>query len=295
MQNIILRFFGIIIMGLLMNGCVHNTLGQKITPQDTNDPYALYNGISVPFDLKQAFKLAKTQCDNNNLSSCFLYAYMLENGEGTQQDTKKAFEIFQKSCNGIEQSINVNENGGLVTKKVILQDKNSCYFVAKSFFEKKDYIEAWKKYEIFMNEKTNQKMIALDNTNDTTWKYRQKTFNPLPFDNLNSYHEPKEQITPSQVLIYEENKNEVILYENISKLKTHVSNILAYYDFRIKNAEENNKTKEAFFFKKNKAILFEAIGEVKKAENIYKQNCELNDNFSCIYYKNIKTRGSNLK
>lgn len=295
MLDILLKSIGIIGIGAIITGCSHTSLGQKIAVESINDPYALYNGISVPYDLNKAFVLAKKQCEENNLDSCFLYAYLLDKEEGVKQNKEEAYRIFEKSCNGYEKTINITENGTLISKKVLLQDSNSCYFVAKKLFDEKKYIEAYQKNQIYAKGGSKKLFIANDNTNTRAWEYKKMIFSEIPFDSLLSYEKPKNKITEDKPTIYGEDKSSVILFENIEKNKAYAPKVLAYYDFMIKKAEKEKNSKELFYFKKNKAIFLEALGKSQEAEKIYKENCELSDGFSCIYYKNIKVRGGNLK
>lgn len=291
----LLKIIGIISIGMMITGCSHR-LGQKIAVESINDPYALYNGINVPYDLNKAFSLAKKQCEENNLDSCFLYAYLLDKGEGTKQDKATAYKIFEKSCEGFEETKEVIVNGSAVLKTNFHQNLNACYFVAKKFFEEKNFIEAYKNNEKYLSKlNRTDKYIAKGKTNETIWDYERVVFEDLGFNKLNSYNTPRNPISEKSKNIYQEQKKGVILFDNITKIKSYASNILAYYDFRISTAQKAQNNKEAFLYKKNKAVLLEALGRVKEAEAIYKENCELNDSYSCIYYKNIKVRGSNLK
>lgn len=278
----------------MITGCSHR-LGQKIAVESINNPYALYNGIKVPYDLNKAFSLAKKQCEENNLDSCFLYAYLLDKGEGAKQDKATAYKIFEKSCEGFEKEVQITENGNTYSRKIHYQNPNACYFVAKKFFEEKNFIEAYKKNEKYTSRlNRTDKYIAKDKTNEAMWDYERVIFEELEFDKLMSYTTPS-NINENKNEIYQENKNKVILFNNIEEIKPYASNILTYYDFRISTAQKAQNNKEAFLYKKNKAVLLEALGRAKEAEAIYKENCELNDSYSCIYYKNIKVRGSNLK
>lgn len=283
---------GVITIGITITGCSH--LGKKITQESINDPYALYNGIKAPYDLKQALTLAKKQCEEDNLQSCFLYAYLLDKGEGVKQDKQEAYKIFEKSCNGYEKTITTNENGSVASRQMLIQDANSCYFVAKKLFDEKSFIEAYKKNEVFLNKGNKVKIIAIDKTNSNEWNYEKMVLQSIPFDEIMSYKEPLKPINEDSIPIYEEGKKSVILFSNIEKIKAYAPNVLAYYDFRIEEANKSRNIKEAFLFKRNKAILLEALKKPKEAEKIYRENCELSDSYSCIYYKNIITRGGNL-
>lgn len=291
----LLKFIGIIGIGVMITGCSHR-LGQKIAVESINDPYALYNGIKVPYDLNKAFSLSKKQCEENNLDSCFLYAYLLGKGEGAKQDKATAYKIFEKSCEGFEKEVQITENGNTYSRKIHYQNPNACYFVAKKFFEEKNFIEAHKNNEKYLNKlNKTDKYIAKDKISETMWDYERVIFEELGFNKLMSYKTPSNAISENKKIIYQEQKQEVILFDNIAKIKPYASNILAYYDFRISTAQKAQNNKEVFLYKKNKAVLLEALGRVKEAEAIYKEDCELNDRYSCIYYKNIKVRGSNLK
>lgn len=286
---------GSVIAGAMIAGCSHYTFGKKVTQESINDPYTLYNGIKTPYSAEKAYNLAKKQCEKNDLEACFLYGYLLTKGEGVKKNEEEAYKVFEKSCNGYEKTINVTENGTLTSKKVLFQDKNSCYFVAQKLFDEKKFIEAYQKYEIYLKGGGKSRIIADDNTSEKSWKYKRMLFDKIPFDSIMSFKNPTNQIDESKAIIYEEQKDNVILFENIAKIKGYAPKVLAFYDFMIAKAKEEKSSQKLFFYNKNKASLLEALGKIKEAESIYKENCELNDRFSCIYYKNIKVRGGNLK
>lgn len=223
-----------IFISLLLSGCGNKVgiLGLEKSNLSEN-PYAYYNGIDVPIDLQKAFNLASQQCQNNNLESCFLMAYMLSRGEGVLKDQKKADELYEKSCTGFEkETTHFTEQGSYKTKK-LYQDSNACYFVAQKKFYKEDYIEAYKKYEIFQK-KSKSPAIILDTTDKQSFRLKINVFQELPFDQLLVYREPFPLYLPFLKKVHE-----VILFENISanKTKNH-KNILAYYDYRLEIYEK---------------------------------------------------------
>lgn len=277
--------------GLLLAGCA----GKLTKVENVNDPYLYYNGVAVPFDLKKAFTLADEQCNQNNLESCFLKAYMLYYGEGVKQNKEEANKIFEKSCNGIETEVTRSSDGGTYKQKFLQDDKTSCYFVAKKAFEDGDYIKALEKNNVY--KQNPYKPMIVDKTDITDFSLLNKSFKSIPLDDLFVYSESKDF---KLNIPFQDKVSNFILLPNIeANKKRNPKNILAYYDYLIKNNEQekvkdSRQKKRKFFLNKNKGVYLESIGRREEALKIYQENCLANDNMSCVLYKGLKVRGGNF-
>lgn len=285
--------------GLLLAGCA-GKLTKLTKIENVNDPYLYYNGVAVPFDLKKAFALADEQCNQNNLESCFLKAYMLYYGEGVKQNKEEANKIFEKSCNGIETEITRSSDGGTYKQKFLQDDKTSCYFVAKKAFEDGDYIKALKKNNVY--KQNPHKPMIVDKTDITDFSLSNKSFKSIPLDDLFVYSESKDF---KLNIPFQDKVLSFILLPNIeANKKRKPKDILAYYDYLIKSNEQEKvkdsrekvkeQKKRKFFLNKNKGVYLESIGRKEEALKIYQENCLASDNMSCVLYKGLKVRGGNF-